>query len=1713
MNSAENSGPQLPGETGQVKTTFPARIPQVVGMNQFLSSASFRAPERIVLSAWHEHAPFVFWLVEQHKPNLFVELGTHGGFSYFAVCQAIRMADLATAAFAIDHWTGDEHTGSYGEEVYESVAAFNAARYSDFSTLMKMSFADSVQYFDDGSIDLLHLDGRHFYEDVKEDFAAWLPKLSDRAVVLFHDTNVRERGFGVHRFWSEISREFPHFVFHHGHGLGVIGLGANHFPALKALFEASVNPRLASGIRNAYARLGSAITSEFRLAEEVRMHASSIAKCREFESTLRANEGELQQARVREAELTQGAEKLGSECFRLADMVDRLKTQLTDQAGMLAASRKENEQLRGERVAFSQKISELDESRQQIVILQRNLDKALAELSKQHQELSEQGHELENRQSNLVALRRAVSALEERLAHQVDAIAQFSHKLAEARAAEKQLQISLQIARRKLQATKLNITQLSPLRWLRARLVTRSNRKVIRASGLFDQHWYLQTYQDLARNIDPALHYLKVGALEGRDPHPLFDTKWYLQNYPDVEDAGINPLVHYLLYGVQEGRYPNPLFDTVVYLEQNPDVKASGINPLDHYIRWGAAEGRNPHPLFDTSWYLQQYADVAVASINPLAHYLRHGASERRDPNPLFDTNWYLQQYPNVGAEGINPLVHYIRYGVLEQRNPNSLFDTAWYCAHYLDVQTEEKNPLVDYLQKGALLGRNPSKRFDGRRYLEENSDVREAAINPLAHYLRFGINEGRAAKPSSISEPPVIRQLSVDHYSAWLERNELTEVALQALRDAISAKEDQLPLISIIMPVYNTPGRLLDEAIQSVVDQVYQNWELCIADDASTDPEISRALQRWTAADPRIRVVKRHDNGGIARATNSAADIAMGELLAFLDHDDLLTTDALATIAIYASAHPEADLIYSDEDKIEMSGRRFAPQFKPDWSPTLLLSYMYIGHLFVIRRELFRRVGGIRTGFEGSQDYDLALRASEAARSIGHIPRILYHWRMAPGSVAASTDEKPHSLSAGLKAVTEAFTRRGIEANVDQADWARVAKIGVYSPTYPDHGPRVSIIVPTRNQPTLLKTCILSIAKTTYQNYEVVIVDNCSDDPETLAYLKDCRHRVLRVANTEGSFSFSHMNNVAVNQVQSAYILMLNNDTEVLNPRWLSQMMGYAQMQGVGAVGAKLLYRNGAIQHNGIVHGYNDGTVGHAFKNVADDGGDYLSYLTVARECSGVTAACLLTPRSLFIEKGGLDTVDFNVAYNDVDYCCRLLDDGLRCIICPDATLYHEEGRTRGYSDNPKELVALRRRYRGRVDPWYNQNLSLDNEAFEIQPHRYPFPIKRNIRIVAVTHNLNQEGAPKILLDVLTELHRQGTIDPIVISPHEGPLRLQYETAGIQVLVLSPNIGDADKFAETRRLFGQLFRGLKADVVHANSLHSFWCTAAAEAEHIPAVWTVHESESSESFYDFLPSDVRAEAYASFRHPYRVIFVSHASRRVWERFDIGHNFKTIQNGLNLNRLLGYQNQEHRIRARAKLGIGDAELALILLGTVCERKGQLDLVRALKVLSPSVFARLRVFIVGDRPSSYSDQLHREASSLSVDARDRLMILPETGEPYEFLSASDIAICCSRVESYPLVTMEAMAFNLPLITTPVFGIAEQVRNEVNGLFYLPGDVADLAQKITRLTFCDALRAQLAANSSFVLASLPSFEDQIESYSRIYQEARLSSGPASR
>lgn len=539
-------------------------------------------------------------------------------------------------------------------------------------------------------------------------------------------------------------------------------------------------------------------------------------------------------------------------------------------------------------------------------------------------------------------------------------------------------------------------------------------------------------------------------------------------------------------------------------------------------------------------------------------------------------------------------------------------------------------------------------------------------------------------------------------------------------------------PLISIVMPVFDPPEAFLRAALDSVRSQLYPDWQLCIADDASTLPHVGRVLTGYAARDPRITWVRRPQNGGISAASNSALALAAGAFVALLDHDDVLPVHALYLVAREILHHPGADLIYSDEDKLDRRGRRYDPYFKSDWNPDLFLAQNMISHLGVYRTALVREIGGFRAEFDGSQDYDLALRLIERTEAgrIRHIPHVLYHWRSTAGSTAGNAQAKPYALAAARNAVADHCRRCGIRARPVPYDGLPYQEICRDL----DDEPLVSIIIPTKDRCDLLSRCVHGVlSATNYRNLEILIIDNLSTEPNTQQYLEkinaDPRVRVMRYAQP---FNFSSINNWAAEQASGEILLFLNNDTEVVAPDWLRHMVANACRPEVGAVGAKLLYPNGCVQHGGVILGFG-GVAGHFHLRRRCEDPGYFSRAQLQQNLSAVTAACLAMRRTVFAEIGGFDAANLAVAYNDVDLCLRIRERGYLIVWTPLALLTHHESASRGSDLAPehqprflRESAYMRARWGAALDgdPYFNPNLSLNDTMIALAfPPRISYP------------------------------------------------------------------------------------------------------------------------------------------------------------------------------------------------------------------------------------------------------------------------------------------------------------------------------------------------------------------------------------------------------
>ena len=871
----------------------------------------FQMPERLTeVDSWHTHIPFAFFAVEELRPDVLVELGTWKGDSYCAFAQAVATLGLPTRCFAVDTWAGDAHTGPYNGTALEELKRHHDARYAAFSTLLQMTFDEALERFQDGSVDLLHIDGCHHYEAVSHDFQAWLPKLSPRGVVLFHDTAEHVEEFGVWKLWEELSGEHSCFDFRHGHGLGVLAIGPEvdeHF--LDFLEQASDSVAIPDLFRS--------------LGERIWLHGQG----------------------------------------------QRLTTE---------------------------------------VQVNREL---LAELERQHEDQVE---------------------------------------------------------------------------WLDRQLTAA---------------------RDALRKSEEALDKVRLSQ----------------------------------------------------HLERN----------------------------------VLKERDEALAAVYRSA-------------------SWRL---------------------------------------------TRPLRATKDRLRRSTLARRT---------YVQVRSVRRET-------------------EPSETSRSTGPRSTPPRTYN---------------------------PLVSVLLPVFDTEPELLRRAAHSVLRQTYSNWELCVCDDGSTLDGTRAALEDLRQLDGRIRVSVLEQNSGISAATNHALTGASGEFIAFIDHDDELAPEALDEFVAALNDRPDTDVLYSDEDKLDARGRHREPHLKPDWSPEFFRGVMYVGHLLLVRRRLLEEVGGLDSAFDGVQDYELMLRLSERTSRIGHVPKVLYHWRAVGNSLALRSDAKSNIEALQAAAVNAHLVRCGVPA-VARPNPNLPHRVELHPHERPEW-PSVSIVIPTKDAPEAVGRCLRSLfAVTDYPDFEVIVVDSGTTDPDALNVLRSSPIRLLEL---DRPFNFSRANNMGVASARGHHVILLNNDTEVVRPDWIQTLVWHVELQGVGAVGPLLVFEDGTVQHAGVVLGAR-GTADHVMLGFPSDEDGYAGSLSCTREVSAVTAACMIVPKDVYAGVGGLSE-DYRTHYQDVDFCLRLRRQGLSVLFTPRTRIVHDQGVSRGdYYDLVDRALLLD--VWGEViragDPYYNQQLSRERLDYSL--------------------------------------------------------------------------------------------------------------------------------------------------------------------------------------------------------------------------------------------------------------------------------------------------------------------------------------------------------------------------------------------------------------
>jgi GT2 family glycosyltransferase len=1330
----------------------------------------FSRPLRITASLWVKHIPFGMFLIDLLRPKVVVELGTFTGVSYCAFCQAVKELGIDTKCYGIGSWEVDEHNGAHGPDVLDQLKAHHDPLYGSFSHLIQNSLGDASSHFGKQTIDLLHIDGHHAYEAARNDFNNWLPRMSNNGVVLFHDINLRQQDCGVWELWEELKRQYPYFEILHGYGLGLLSVSELPPEPLKLLLNASESDLV--HLREFFYRLGSTLEVE-QSAREVQGRFAETRETPVRSLELIEDVREKIAPRILEPTAPQGLVSIQV----IQNMIARLTLDVSSGApcriNLLVPTINLKYVFGGYITKFNlaRHLAENGYKVRIVIVDQCDFDPELWRRQLQAYPGLEAFVEL-------VELEYAFDRSKPLQVNKDDVFiattwwtAHIAHRAVEDLGKERFLYLIQEYEPftfpmgtfASLAGQTYSFKHYAIFSTELLRDYFRQN-----AIGVFSRSWEAGERDSVS--FENAI--TSVGRMQLEDLANRTRKKFLFYARPEAHatrnmfETAVLALSQAIESGCFSGEWE---FNGIGTVETSRNIQlASGISmhvmprqSQDAYrdvLRnhdLGLSLMHTPHPslvpiemasagmLVVTNTYANKTRE-ALAAISPniiavpptvddVCHGLRQAVSQIEDYDRRvrgsrvhWSTSWDSAFDRNVtskvkafitdirqSTESIALTDHsaqtevaYKKEVVITQLPSSSdahsvpgaetdQEETSWLRKQLVDKE-ETINTLTQLLAQNESQLRRMTNTI-GWRLLSHYGPIKYSYVLPAYNWVRGIFRSSAPQSPGEI------------HYETWASRSD----ELRHNPEKAAAKIEQFaykPTISIVMPVYNVLKEHLSKALDSVLAQYYPFWELCICDDASTEPDVRKVLERYSAREERIKVAFSENNGGIALASNNALQLATGEFIALLDHDDELPPDALYEV-VRSLQEVAADLIYSDEDKLDAEGSRCDPFFKPSWSPDLLLSCNYISHFGVYRKSIIDQIGGFRKGYDGSQDYDLVLRFVEHSEKIVHIPKILYHWRKASGSAAASIEAKPYAYEAGKKALADALIRRKIEGEVvtEKAPGFYRVKRKI------TQAGKVTIIIPTRDRLPLLEKCIESIEqKTDYENYEIVIVNNGSRERATLEYLSQTRHRVIHDSTT---FNYSRLNNRAASEADGDYLLLLNNDVEVISGEWLSAMVEHAQRPEVGAVGAKLLYPDNRIQHAGVILGLG-GVANHAHRLVdgyLDSG--YFGLASRIRNFGAVTAACLMIRRQLFEQMGGLNERKLAVSFNDVDLCLRLRRRGYFIVFTPYALLYHKESASRGYIVDPNEVSYMMSNWRNEIlsDPYYNPNLSLKSEDFSI--------------------------------------------------------------------------------------------------------------------------------------------------------------------------------------------------------------------------------------------------------------------------------------------------------------------------------------------------------------------------------------------------------------
>lgn len=1314
----------------------------------------FWTPEYLEDSAWIEHIPFAFWIIDVIKPKTVVELGVHTGTSYFAFCQAIKTLNINSACYGVDTWKGDEHAGFYSDTIFNNVSSWNDQHYSRFSTLIRATFDEAKQFFLDSSIDLLHIDGYHTYEAVKHDFEFWLPKLAPNAIVLFHDINVRKEDFGVFKFWAELIQQYPHFQFDFGYGLGILCIGKASQGELKTLFSGDQNSPQYLFLRNLFFDRGHNFKVQHNLVTTLQQENKTLTE-----------------------------EKTNAE----------------------------------------------------------NYKKALNELKATHETLQECYNELTERNKSLEQVKNSFTDLNSSLSEVNTQLSEISSELNQVKKENEQL------------STIIN--------------------------------WYAATYENRSM-------------------------------------AG------------------------VIKEKLKRSFKRSYIKFIDYLLRKEKIKNK-----------------YAVT---------------------------YVLEY--IKGNGLTPS-----------------FRRAW-----------------------ALFKKNGFKSFS-KETLRKNA-VKKISNNQSFRFL------------------PVIEEINVD-----LIKKSIAEFGFS-------------PKISIICPTYNTKPELLALAIKSVNDQLYTNWELCIVDDCSTNYKTIEFLKAHND-EPNVKIRFLNKNVGISEASNAAIEMATGEFIALMDHDDEITPDALYQVTKLLNEHINADIIYSNECKVDEQGNLSDYFFKPEWSPELLINMMYIGHLTVYRKQfLLDKVGLFRKEYDFSQDYDLALRATEKTSNIYHIDKVIYHWRITDGS--SSQGDKPYARISNLAALGDSAKRRQIDAEIIQLPWANRLKIKVPAER------RVSIIVPTDSYDNLKETIESILKCTSFSNYEILPVTNS----RLVAQMQEAVHSPkVSYVPYDKPYNFSDKCNEGAVYATGDILIFFNDDVRPLQNDWLENLIEFLEIPEVGGTAPKLIYEDDTIQYAGMAAGVRN-LVGTTFHSLNKNSHHYLNFPQLVRDVSILSGACLAIKKELFNKINGYDSINAPIAHSDVDLSYKILEAGFRCVYTPYATLRHighlslktfeeeEKNKRKKAKKDKADIFLLKRWGRYLNDPYFPT--AFKNYVYHDSPEPYQVYAPKTIinttpnskDILLISHDLTFSGAPLMLLNIAKILKELGYF-VVVTSPHYGPLQKSYEQIDVPVIVDELVLRQHSSFERFAKNF---------DCIICNTIVCW--PAVKQMQHLTkTIWWIHEGKGINAY---LKDEQFMQVLRNAKH---IVGIS----------DYSISFIKPYNS-NITKIFNYFDEKTLPVVKAA---GTQKLVFSLIGSIEPRKGQLLLINALKKLSPELLADAEIWIIGRTlDPNYHAELSQESKNIPA-----VKLLGEKNhmECIQLIQQSDVILGTAIDEPFGLTLVEGLSMSKTCIVSSHTGLSELLKDGVNGFIFESGNSFDLSKKIENILKNRAQLESVGKNGLEIFETVLSREKAVENW----------------